>query len=181
VEPVEISAGSLHLRPPEPADVPALVRCCNEEQIAAWTPIPSPYTADDAAAYVARATAWWAEDRSAAFTVLDATSGALVGSVELFLQRGLFTGDGEIGYWVAADARGAGVGRRAVAAVCRWGFGALDLPRITWIAAVGNESSRRLAEAVGVTVEGTLRQGLVHRGRRRDCWIGSVLPGEVRG
>lgn len=181
MEPVEISVGALHLRPPQVGDVAALVRACDEEEIARWTPIPSPYRPADAEAYVERTATWWAEDRSAAFVVLDATTAELLGSVELFLQRGLYTGDGEIGFWVAREARGRGVGRRAVAAVCRWGFGALDLPRITWLASVGNEPSRRLAERIGVTVEGTLRSGLVHKGERRDAWIGSLLPGEVRG
>ena len=78
------------------------------------------------------------------------------------------------------QARGTGVGRRSVAALCRWGFGFLGLERIGWTAAVGNDASRRLAESVGFTVEGVAVRGLVVHGRRVDGWTGCLLPGEVR-
>lgn len=44
----------------------------------------------------------------------------------------------------------------------------------------GRGVGRRMAAAVGFVVEGTCRQRLVHRGRRVDGWIGSLLPGELR-
>jgi RimJ/RimL family protein N-acetyltransferase len=88
---------------------------------------------------------------------------------------GLAHGTAEIGFWCAPAERGRGIVPDAVRAVCRWGFGALGLERITWLAYVGNDASRRVADKVGFAVEGTLRAYLPHRGERRDAWIGSLL------
>jgi RimJ/RimL family protein N-acetyltransferase len=56
---------------------------------------------------------------------------------------------------------------------------ALGVRRLEWYASVGDGASRRVAEKVGFTVEGTLRRGLEKRGTRVDAWIGSLLPGEL--
>jgi RimJ/RimL family protein N-acetyltransferase len=65
----------------------------------------------------------------------------------------------------------AGRGARALAG---WGFRELGLTRIQWRAEVGNDASRRIAEKAGFTMEGLVRQGYDDRGRRHDCWIGSL-------
>lgn len=192
MEPAEITAGSVHLRPPRSEDVPALTIACRDPEIARWTRAPEPYGESDAQAFVTGSDADWAADRAATFCVLDSTTAVLLGTTQLRFDpvsaatpEDPVSGDpapdaAALGYWVAADHRGRGVGRRAVGATCRWGLGALGLQVITWQAAVGNDGSRRLAERVGFTVEGTRRRGLVLQGGRHDCWIGSLLPGEVR-
>jgi RimJ/RimL family protein N-acetyltransferase len=63
---------------------------------------------------------------------------------------------------------------------CQWGFDALGLGRIEWWATVGNDASRRVAEKLGFTFEGTCRARLLHRGVRVDGWVGGLLPGELR-
>jgi RimJ/RimL family protein N-acetyltransferase len=185
VELAEITAGPLHLRVPQLGEVEQIAEACSDPEIARWTRVPTPYRRDDAVAFVHRSLEDWDADRAATFAVLDATTAGVLGSVRLAFapaydpdQPGGPTAS--VGYWVAPEARGAGVGRRAVASLCRWGFGFLALERISWTAAVGNDASRHLAEAVGFTVEGLARRGLVLDGRRVDAWTGSLLPGEVR-
>lgn len=181
----EITAGALHLRVPQLGEVEQIAAACNDPEIARWTRVPSPYGRRDAVAFVHRSLDDWHADRAATFAVLDATTAGLLGSVRLDFGPA-YDPDApggpaaSVGYWIAAHARRAGVGRRAVASLCRWGFGFLDLQRIGWTAAVGNDASRRLAEAVGFTVEGVARSGLVLGDRRVDAWTGSLLPGEVR-
>jgi RimJ/RimL family protein N-acetyltransferase len=176
LEPVEITAGSVHLRAPRLDDVDVVTAACQDPEIQRWTRVPSPYRRDDAVHYVQElAERGWADGTTASFLALDATSAELLASVSL--QR-IAAGTADVGYWVAAGARGRGVGTTAVGAVCRWGFGALGLERIGWTAAVGNVGSRRLAERLGFRVEGTLRAGLEQRGHRRDGWIGSLLPSD---
>ena len=62
----------------------------------------------------------------------------------------------EVGFWMAPWARGRGIMTDAVRLVCRWGFADLGLGRIEWWANVGNDASRRVAEKVGFTMEGTV-------------------------
>jgi RimJ/RimL family protein N-acetyltransferase len=178
-EPTEITTGRLHLRPWQSGDAPAVLAACQDPEVVRWTSVPQPYTAEAARAWVEeQAPALWATGRATPFAVLDATSGALLGSAGL---QGIEHGTAEVGYWLAPEARGRGVATEALAAVCRWGFGALGLGRITWLAYVGNDASRRVAERVGFAFEGTLRGYLPHRdGTRRDAWVAGLLPGELR-
>jgi ribosomal-protein-alanine N-acetyltransferase len=62
-------------------------------------------------------------------------------------------GDVEIGYGVAASARGRGLARAAVAELCRWVARQDGVRRITAEALVGNEPSRRLLLALGFVEE----------------------------
>jgi RimJ/RimL family protein N-acetyltransferase len=181
VDAAEITAGRLHLRPFQPSDVDGVYRACQDPEIQRWTSVPSPYRHEHAVDYVTRMVpAAWANSSGAAFAVLDSTSADLLAAVGL---SGFdpATESAALGYWCAPWARGQGVTTEAAAAVCRWGFGVLDLGLIEWLAEVGNLASRRVAEKVGFTVEGTLRLRLVHQGRRVDAWVGSLLPGEVVG
>ncbi len=71
--------------------------------------------------------------------------------------------------------------QRALRLACRWAFEDAGLARIVWYAHVGNDPSRRTAEAVGFRVlDGVLRQALVARGVRHDAWVGDLLPGDLR-
>lgn len=176
---VALTAGRLHIRPWEPWDADEVFAACQDPQIARWTTVPSPYTREDARAYVEElAPSGWAAGTSASFAVLDATTARVHASVALM---SIADGSAEIGYWAAPGSRGRGYTAEAVGAVCRWGFGALGLQRVHWQAEVGNWGSRAVAESCGFTVEGTLRRALVHRGQRVDTWCGSLLStDEVR-
>ncbi|WP_261554800.1 GNAT family N-acetyltransferase [Frankia tisae] len=178
LEPVEITAGRLHLRPWRPYDVDAVHQACQDPEIPRWTRLPTPYGRHHAEDFVTReAPRSWADGTGAAFAVVDATTEQLLASVALLQIT--TRSDAEIGYWCAAPARGQGVMSQAVATLTRWAFGALGLARIEWRAAVGNVASLRVAEKNGYTLEGTLRQALVvGDGRRVDCWVGSRLPGD---
>ena len=74
----------------------------------------------------------------------------------------------EIGCWLTAAAEGGGV----AAAACRLllGLARLDLAaeRVEWHASTLNVRSRRLAERLGFTHEGTMRSNYVLRGDRLD-------------
>ncbi|MCM3885666.1 GNAT family N-acetyltransferase [Frankia sp. R82] len=176
LEPAEITAGRLHLRPWQPYDIDAVHQACQDPQIARYNRLPQPYGRRDAESFVLDvAPAAWAEGTGTPFAVVDATTERLLASIELM---GISTsGEAEIGYWCAADARGQGVVSQAVTTITRWGFAMLGLARIEWRAAVGNDASRRVAQRTGFTLEGTLPQALLlGDGRRVDCWIGSRLP-----
>jgi RimJ/RimL family protein N-acetyltransferase len=63
-------------------------------------------------------------------------------------------GYGEIGYWVAAEARGRGVATRAVRLLADWGRAELGLTRIDVLPHRDNAASRRVAEKAGFTETG---------------------------
>lgn len=170
---VEITAGRLHLRPPQPSDEDAIFGACQDPEIQRWTTVPSPYTREDARTWLSTTVPeQWASGTATTFAVLDATSGALLACVGF---HGIDRDTAEVGYWCAPEARGNGVMSEAVAALCRWGFAELGLARIEWLAGVGNWASRAVAEKCGFTIEGLVRGGIRQRGTRVDGWLGGLL------
>lgn len=167
IEPVEIAAGRLQLRPPSPRDAPESLLMLQDPDVALWNPGPARLDLDEAAAWCARC-ADWSAGTHATFSVLDATSGQLMGNVSVH-QIDHEQRDAGVGYRVAPWARGQGVATGAVAAATRWAFGALDLARIELAHAVANPGSCRVAEKAGFPLEGTLRQAFVYGdGTRHD-------------
>lgn len=176
MDPVEITAGRLHLRPFWPSDAEAVLRACQDPLIQHYTPVPSPYGPQDARGFVEEySPSGWTAGHRATFAVVDSVSGEFLATVGLGGIGLIEPGMGEIGYWCAPWARGQGITTQAVGVVCRWGFATFALARIEWYAEVGNTASRRVAEKAGFFVEGELRSRLVHRGQRVDAWVGSLL------
>jgi len=84
-------------------------------------------------------------------------NGTLVGSAGLSWATEEM--QGEIGYWLVADAQGQGLVTRAVRALTTYGFEEVGLHRMTIEAAVENTRSRAVAERLGFVQEGVLREG----------------------
>jgi RimJ/RimL family protein N-acetyltransferase len=178
MDPVEITAGRLHLRPWQPGDAGALLAAWEDEDVRRWRTVPDRVSADTAREYVERtAAARWADGSRLSFAVCDSASGQVLG--EVALRTAGEPGVWHLGYWTLPAARGAGVASAAVGALCRWAFAAAGAARVQWLAEAGNWGSRRVAEKAGFTVEGTLRSGGEAGGRRVDCWIGGRLPDDA--
>ena len=165
----DITCGQLMLRPWTPYDEQAVHAACQDPDIQRWTSVPSPYTREDARAWVGERTVeLWASGESATWGVFDATTAGLLGSVGLHRISG---GAAEVGYWAVPAGRGRGIVTEAVQAVCRWGFGALQLDRIDWVAFVGNEASRAVALRCGFSIDPRTHLH-PHRGVEVEAWEG---------
>jgi ribosomal-protein-serine acetyltransferase len=86
--------------------------------------------------------------------------------------------NGEVGYWVAAGCAGRGLITRSVAAIIDFGFGPLELHRIQLNASTRNVRSRAVAERLGMTHEGTLREAELLAQGRVDLEVYAVLSTE---
>lgn len=181
MEPVTLLSERLVLRPLGPADAEALHRACQDPEISRWTTVPSPYEWRHAESFVTETSPdGWRNETSFNFGSFTRDSGDLVSSIGLVRLSGLHTERiAEIGYWTAEEHRGRGYTAEAVGTVARWAFLALGIQRLEWLAEVGNAGSRAVAEKAGFIVEGVLRSRIIHRGTRRDAWIGALLPSDV--
>ena len=82
-------------------------------------------------------------------------------------------GRAEIGFWLAREARRAGLGTRAVAMLVDWLFDHPWVRRLELTTTPDNAGALALAESLGFTREGVLRQRVVERGRAVDIvWFG---------
>jgi len=84
----------------------------------------------------------------------------------------------EVGVWLAADAQGHGYVTRAVTAMLDWAFGVRGLHRAEWHCVPENAASRAVAQRLGLTHEGTLRESWQHAGRLWDTEVWAVLASE---
>jgi ribosomal-protein-serine acetyltransferase len=173
-----IDDGVVRLRLRADADIPALVEACQDPEIPRWTRVPDDYTERDARE-------WFdAQDRkrrggeALELLIVDAETDRLLGSIGI-VRLDHDERVGELGYWLAREARGRGVATRALRLISSWAFEALPVDRISIVVQQGNEPSRRLAERAGYTYEGVLRSYTLIKGRRRDMAMYSLLREEA--
>lgn len=88
------------------------------------------------------------------------------------------TATAELGYIVAADARGRGVATAALALLGAWAFSELEAQRLELLIDVDNEASKRVATRSGYLREGVLRSLFVKEQLRRDTEIWSRLASD---
>lgn len=162
-------------------DVEAITTACNDRTIAEFLDmIPSPYTEEDAREYIASCRDGWANGTLTNFAITETASGEPVGSIGV---RWLDPEQGvaEVGYWVAAGARGKGVCTRALRLVTRWVIEEHGVERVQLRADEQNPASRKVAENAGFTQEGILRSSRYNPrlDRRVDFVMYSLLKEEL--
>ena len=174
--PMEVRTERIVLRRWRIEDAPAVAAACQDAEIVRWLAfVPQPYTEADARFYIEDCLAS-GEDRTP-FAIADPTTGAVIGSIEMRVNR-LRTG--HIGYWLAPEARGRGLMTEALRALSRLAFEELGLGRVELVTDPDNTASQRVAEKAGFTREATLRSILVTRNAgRRDGVMFSLLPDEL--
>jgi L-amino acid N-acyltransferase YncA len=160
------------LRPAVLADAPALAAIYNEgvaEREATFE--TRPRTADEVAA-------WIAEGRP--FVVAEDADGALAGfaRVSAYSDRCVYDGVGEHGVYVAAAARGRGVGRVLLAGLCDAAAGA-GYYKLTSRVFTSNAASRAVHRAAGFEEVGVQRRHGRLDGEWRDCVLVERLLGEA--
>ena len=109
---------------------------------------------------------------------------AIVGDDGTFLGLALApaidaeAGEAELGYIVAAHARGRGVASEALAQLTRWAFEERGIQRAYLIIDVDNPASKVVAERAGYSLEGVMRSTYLKQGRRSDTELWSRLPSD---
>lgn len=171
--------GPTALRPWRDSDLSGLVAACQDREISRWTRAPWPYREADARAYLLQRYDTLHAAVSAPFAIVCATSAQLLGSISL-MRLAWDDARGEVGYWLAREARGHGHATRGVRLICRWGFGLLGLERIDLLAATDNRASQRVAERAGFAREAVLRSFMLGRDGRQDMVAYGLLAREAK-
>ena len=83
-----------------------------------------------------------------------------------------------LGYWIRSSHIKQGIATAAALQVAKFAFTELNLARVEIAAAVGNLASQRVAEKVGATREGILRNGLIKDDEPIDSVLFSLIPAD---
>ncbi|MEU9593608.1 GNAT family N-acetyltransferase [Streptomyces sp. NPDC048219] len=187
---ISISTERLVLRPLDEDDVPALAAMMNDEQVAAWTHVPQPFTEQGARSWITEyAPAERAAGRGLDLAVTEFLTQRLVGIVQL-TKTNWHVRSTELSYIVAPWARGEGYASEAALATAQWLFGDQKLERIELRTAADNTASQQVAQKIGCISEGVLRNACIARMRtddgtwtdvRTDFIVWSLLPEDIEG
>lgn len=177
MEPVQLTAGVVVLRPHRESDIDGVLDQCQDPESQRWTTIPVPYTRADAERFVLELIpAGWKSGDYLAFAIADPETDEFLGTIDIRP----YAGSADLGFGLRPSARGRGAMSAAIRAIADWAFDELRLEVLHWRALVGNWASRRAAWAAGFALEGTVRGFLPLRGTRQDGWIGSLRPDDPR-
>ena len=186
---------ALVLSVPTGDDLDRITEICQDVDIQEWTFVPRNYQRSDAEFFVEQVVAkGWSEGRELNWAIREADAGAppdLVGMLGITLSGPENARTGEVGYWLAAAARGRGTMTRAVAALIDTAFdpsGPLALSALRWRCdihetshgSVPNWASWKVAWSLGFQREGRVRRFLPNDGRLHDGWIATLLPDDPR-
>jgi RimJ/RimL family protein N-acetyltransferase len=172
----------LILDAPREDDIPAILLACQDPETQRWVPLPDPYTREDAEFFVrSYAPHGLASRRFTVWALRDADTGAFLGALEV--RRDEAPGSASFGCWLAPWARGSGLMREALVAVCSYALDpdGLGFERLNWECLTGNAASRRLAEAAGFDFAGGERRSVGFRGEQREALVGTLGRDGVRG
>ena len=167
--------GNFLLRPWTLEDAPRVHELCQDPLIQEYTTIPVPYE-------LSHATEWM----KARVNLDDRTSisfaGVLDGEVVLSISLhsiAEFDHICELGYWLAPDARGAGLASKAVRMVTDFGF-SIGFRRISAIVLPENPASQKTLLNAGFELENVVRQGMTRRdGTQTDAVLFAKFPPTV--
>ncbi|CAL9458707.1 Putative ribosomal N-acetyltransferase YdaF [Actinosynnema sp. ALI-1.44] len=107
------------------------------------------------------------------------TGGTLVGGV-LFRRMDLAQGVVEVGCWLEPAGTGKGLVTEAARTIIDWAVDTRGAHRVEWRVNPANAASVAVARRLGMTRDGVLRDAVVHRGKRSDLEVWSVLAPEWR-
>ena len=138
------------------------------------------YSASDTSAFIRESVQAWKEDRAWDYSIRDKKRpDTHLGNISLWTVSKLGK-IAEIGYWVRSDSTNKGICTEAVDGLLHEAFRSLGYHKVILRIAVGNAASDRVAEKLGFTREGVLREELLIRGNWVDHSLWSLLDREYR-
>jgi RimJ/RimL family protein N-acetyltransferase len=158
------------------AHLGAFAGMLSDPDVLRFTRVPDPTPADFPRQWLALYEAGRRDGTREGFAAFDG-DGRFVG---LGLAFGIdrAEGEAELGYIVAPDARGRGLGTAILRALSDWAFVETGVQRLRLVVDVENPASLRVAERSGYVREGVLRSVHFKNGRRIDAVLLSRLPSD---
>ncbi len=135
------------------------------------------YTNETALNFITLTRTYWSNGSLYAFAITDAQTGAILGGCSLSHIHPVYHLC-NLGYWVRTSRHGEGIAGRAVQLAARFAFEKINLIRAEIVIAIGNESSKRVAEKTGAHYEGILLNRMVVGTQIHDAHMFSLLPSD---
>jgi ribosomal-protein-alanine N-acetyltransferase len=172
--------GLITLRPVQEEDIQKIYEACQDPLIPRFTTVTSPYTMTHARSFVQeQVPARFASKSELVFAITEGyeEDKNFCGLIS-FHSISLANHAAELGYWIAATARGKGIGRAAARLITEYGFQTMGFKRIEALVDIDNEVSKALLRSAGYEQEGIMRQKVT---RDNGTQIDMALYSQVSG
>ena len=172
---------SVVVRPYQPDDVPLLYEAVREsiDEVAPWLPwCHQDYALEESRGWIETRAEAWAQGTEYDFVMIDPARGRLLGGcgINALNRANRFA---NLGYWVRTGRTRRGLATAAARCVAAFGFRELGLIRIEIVVATANTASQRVAEKLGATREGVLRNRILVRDQMHDAVMFSLIPSDI--
>jgi RimJ/RimL family protein N-acetyltransferase len=169
-------AADLRLEPLGARHLDAMDALSHDPEVQRFTRVPEPPPPGFARGWLARYEAGRRDGTAVGFAAVDG-SGAFLG-LALAPDIDVEGRQLELGYIVAAAARGRGVATAMLLQLTRWAFAEAGALRAYLLIDVDNVASERVALRCGYVQEGVMRSVHVKQDRRADVTLWSRLPSD---
>jgi RimJ/RimL family protein N-acetyltransferase len=172
-----LSDGAIRLEPLAEEHLPGLAALGRDVDVQRYTYVPSPWVEGFERTWLERYEQGHEDGTRAGFAVVDDADGTFLGLIAL-VEIDREGREAEAGYIVAPQARGRGIGARALRLLTVWALRELELERVELRITAGNVPSERVAERSGFVREGVLRSVHFKQGLRNDLAVYSRLASD---
>ena len=157
-----LKSESVTLRPVQPSDAEDIYRAAQDPEVPKFTSLPANYTLDMAIAFSGDRSKYRFDNRLELIFLIEIQT---IQGVNFAGVISLHTIDinnhrTEIGYWLAKDARGKGIGTAAAELITEYGLMTMGFRRIEALVNDQNIASKRLLLKAGYEFEGLMKQYL---------------------
>lgn len=181
-EDIQLTDGSVLLRPCRLSDLAALYETVRESrtELSAWMGgwWLSDYSFEDCRTWLEAQAGKWGHEDSYILVIIDPRETYLLGGCSLRITDKSFK-IADLAYWVRTSRTKQGIATAATRLLTRFGFSELKLNRIEIVTGVDNKASQRIAEKLGATREGVLRNRLVVNGKTSDAVMFSLILQDI--
>lgn len=175
-----LTSDRLTLRPLTLADAPRVAEYAGAREIADVTlSIPHPYERHTAEEWIASHPAAFQRGEQAVFGIARPPAEEILGVISF--QLNAEHRRGELGYWIGIPHWGNGYCTEAARMLLRYGFGELELNRVTAYHVARNPASGRVMRKIGMSKEGLLRGHIQKWDRFEDVVVYGLLRSEWNG
>lgn len=176
MRPIALETERLVLSAPVDSDIDAITAACQDPLFEGFMTTPWPYERRHAEAFVRELVpAGWRDATELTWALRRTTDGVAIGMLG---TRRYPDGVVDLGYWLAGDARGAGLMTEAVRAVVDWLHRERGVDEILWEAFPGNRASAAVARRCGFSFAGLHPSRVPPRaGATPSAWHGTWRPG----
>lgn len=172
-----IQTNRLILRKLKEEDAADLFKYASEPAVSRFMPWEAHKTIEDAKEFLAFILKAYEQQRKLTWAIELKETGRMIGTIDYvsWLPKRF---KAEIAYTLSPEYWGKGLMREAADGLLAFGFGEMGLNKVEAPIMLGNAQSRRLAEKLGMKLEGVARDHMIIKGEFVDLAMYSILKRE---